>query len=1372
LVRLTFWYKNYDGKNSPPVFNVTVGPGSAGQVDLRPIGDTMYTLEAITTVKDPAMPICFQRIGAAPPIVNAIEIRPLPAMSYSYEQLKLDVLVVWWRFACGENPTEKSFRYPSDPLDRVWDIDGSTLKDHWDLQPANLTQVVTTSAAVTLPPPPTNASASTPAPPRLTSFPNAVPQRVLQSARSVLTPPALANRGLEYTFDNLALGRYYVFLYFSSLAPPPASASASSASGFSDLPASVHSLALAQLDSAPSGTSGGVTVAGNGPGRGSPPPFAPGGGAGVGNGGSNGSSGNSSGSNGSSGTTGSTGSTGSSGSSGSTGSTGNSSSSSSNSTSGNSSVSASSSSSSDFLGDSVVTVLLNDQALERQLMVIPLSPSTQWGGPRAGYAAIPFTVTPEIQLSVRLRVKTTAKSRVRPVTLSGLEIVQLFEEAPAVAGGDVAALACVKTQLGEPAVTEEWLGDPCYPVTWPGVQCSFKANSTAVIGLDLGHAGLSGSIPACISNISSLSSLSLNDNSISGNIPPWLGSLKQLHSLKLQDNQLSGSVPGELAQLPEFLHLDLSSNNLSGPFPFPPTASTDINIDGNSYLCHPESAFNLPACSDLGLPVTSLSSSSPPSAPSSSSPPADSSPAMSAVALVFLVLGIILGICIVAAATFVLWRWQKLQRARRAADVYSSGVGMNGDEKGGKGEEKGGQGGWDGEGKGGGYEGKGPEEAFLEPVQVVVHVTEEKRGDGGGGAVAAAAATVEGAGGGVGARGGEGDGAVKVPAAVSAADSTTPLLGGRAREDSSLLLGSGMGASAAATTNSSASTFGPVAAGDSGALGGGGGDGGAAAAAAAALAGIAGAASAGGSGAAQNGTADGFSAQVQSSSATAEAPAAAAAATAATSTPAAATAATSTPAVAAAAAAAAAAAGPPGVDSMILFVSPGSHVRRFSLSDLATATANFHPSHIIGSGGFGPVFKGILPDGRMVAAKKRDEDSLQGEKEFYNEVDLLSRARHPNLVDLIGFCREAGQQVLVYQFMPHGTVRDHLYDSIGNPLGHLRWLQRLHIALGAARGIEYLHKGMTPPIIHRDIKTSNILLDANLNAHVADFGLSREGSISRTHVSTNVKGTAGYLDPEYYTVQQLTDRSDVFSFGVVLLEMISGRQPIDLNRPRDDWSIIDWVRSRLQQGHIEAIIDPTLSPTEFDIEVMWRVAEVGVVCVEPKSFNRPSISDVCFELTHAIQLEAAAGHPPPGLAHSNITFASSGEGSSSSGLGGSNGVMIVGDGSSSGTGSVGVGVGMGREMGVGSSGIGGGNGSSNAALPVSYQPGGVEGGAMLPAATGLSASRNGELNGAPAFAPPNPLPPVFSSAAPAGSRSYTRFRSAFNGSSITSSSLV
>ncbi|CAI5485986.1 unnamed protein product, partial [Closterium sp. Naga37s-1] len=224
----------------------------------------------------------------------------------------------------------------------------------------------------------------------------------------------------------------------------------------------------------------------------------------------------------------------------------------------------------------------------------------------------------------------------------------------------------------------------------------------------------------------------------------------------------------------------------------------------------------------------------------------------------------------------------------------------------------------------------------------------------------------------------------------------------------------------------------------------------------------------------------------------------------------------------------------------------GAHC--FTWEEMREATSDFAPANVIGKGGFGQVFRGQLESGHMVAVKRLDVGSDQGEKEFVTEVELLTRLHHRHLVSLIGFCEEDDQRLmLVYEYVPNGTLRHALHDA--DKAREMTWNLRLRVALGAARGIEYLHRGALPPVIHRDIKTTNILLDYQMNAKVADFGLSRlaQQAVSGTHldlISTNVKGTMGYLDPNYYTKQQLTEKSDVYSFGVILLELISGKVPI------------------------------------------------------------------------------------------------------------------------------------------------------------------------------------------------------------------------------------
>ncbi|CAK9266685.1 unnamed protein product, partial [Sphagnum jensenii] len=226
----------------------------------------------------------------------------------------------------------------------------------------------------------------------------------------------------------------------------------------------------------------------------------------------------------------------------------------------------------------------------------------------------------------------------------------------------------------------------------------------------------------------------------------------------------------------------------------------------------------------------------------------------------------------------------------------------------------------------------------------------------------------------------------------------------------------------------------------------------------------------------------------------------------------------------------------------------------YSLAEVIIATNNFNIQ--IGKGGFGPVYYGKFEDGREVAIKVLDVKSSQGPSEFFNEVDVLSRANHQNLVSLIGYCLEDDQQMLIYEYMHKGSLYDHLYAN-----EQLDWTTRLHIALNASQGLEYLHSGCNPSIIHRDVKTSNILLPSDMkNAKVADFGLSRLTYGDHiTHMTTNVKGTAGYVDPEYFTSQCLSVKSDVYSFGVVLLEIISGRKVIDTTLPNQEgWNLCDW----------------------------------------------------------------------------------------------------------------------------------------------------------------------------------------------------------------------
>ncbi|KAG9446455.1 hypothetical protein H6P81_012583 [Aristolochia fimbriata] len=294
----------------------------------------------------------------------------------------------------------------------------------------------------------------------------------------------------------------------------------------------------------------------------------------------------------------------------------------------------------------------------------------------------------------------------------------------------------------------------------------------------------------------------------------------------------------------------------------------------------------------------------------------------------------------------------------------------------------------------------------------------------------------------------------------------------------------------------------------------------------------------------------------------------------------------------------------------------------FSYKEIKVATNNF--KDVIGRGSFGSVYLGKLPDGKLVAVKVRFDKTQLGADSFINEVHLLSQVRHQNLVTLEGFCYESKQQILVYEYLPGGSLANSIYGSNSKKVA-LNWVRRLKIAVDAAKGLDYLHNGSEPRIIHRDVKCSNILLDMEMNARVCDFGLSKQiPQADATHVTTVVKGTAGYLDPEYYSTQQLTEKSDVYSFGVVLLELICGREPLSHAGTPDSFNLVLWAKPYLQAGAFE-IVDESLRGT-YDVESMRKVASVATRSVERDASQRPTMAEVLAELkaAYSIQLEYLA----------------------------------------------------------------------------------------------------------------------------------------------------
>ncbi|KAJ4875585.1 Protein kinase superfamily protein [Raphanus sativus] len=285
-----------------------------------------------------------------------------------------------------------------------------------------------------------------------------------------------------------------------------------------------------------------------------------------------------------------------------------------------------------------------------------------------------------------------------------------------------------------------------------------------------------------------------------------------------------------------------------------------------------------------------------------------------------------------------------------------------------------------------------------------------------------------------------------------------------------------------------------------------------------------------------------------------------------------------------------------------------SGILEYSYRDLQKATCNF--TTLIGQGAFGPVYKAQMSTGETVAVKVLATDSKQGEKEFHTEVMLLGRLHHRNLVNLVGYCAEKGQHILIYVYMSKGSLASHLYSEKHEPLS---WDLRVHIALDVARGLEYLHDGAVPPVIHRDIKSSNILLDQSMRARVADFGLSREEMVNKH--AANVRGTFGYLDPEYISTRTFTKKSDVYGFGVLLFELIAARNP--------QQGLMEYVELAAMNAEEkvgwEEIVDSRLDG-RFDVQEVNEVAAFAYKCISRAPRKRPNMRDVVQVLARVVKV--------------------------------------------------------------------------------------------------------------------------------------------------------
>ncbi|KAM3345666.1 hypothetical protein ACQJBY_020258 [Aegilops geniculata] len=303
--------------------------------------------------------------------------------------------------------------------------------------------------------------------------------------------------------------------------------------------------------------------------------------------------------------------------------------------------------------------------------------------------------------------------------------------------------------------------------------------------------------------------------------------------------------------------------------------------------------------------------------------------------------------------------------------------------------------------------------------------------------------------------------------------------------------------------------------------------------------------------------------------------------------------------------------------------------RFFTYEEMHNITNGFSDQNLLGEGGFGSVYKGcLLPEGREVAIKKLKDGSGQGEREFQAEVEIISRVHHRHLVSLVGYCISGDQRLLVYDFVPNDTLHYHLHGR-GVPV--LEWPARVKISAGSAKGIAYLHEDCHPRIIHRDIKSSNILLDNNFEAQVADFGLARLAMDFATHVTTRVMGTFGYMAPEYASSGKLTEKSDVFSFGVVLLELITGRKPVDASNPLGDESLVEWARPLLTQaletGNAGELLDPRLDKNFNEVE-LFHMIEAAAACIRHSAPRRPRMSQVVRALDSLTDVDLTNGVQP------------------------------------------------------------------------------------------------------------------------------------------------
>ncbi|WCJ33890.1 Protein kinase superfamily protein [Euphorbia peplus] len=286
--------------------------------------------------------------------------------------------------------------------------------------------------------------------------------------------------------------------------------------------------------------------------------------------------------------------------------------------------------------------------------------------------------------------------------------------------------------------------------------------------------------------------------------------------------------------------------------------------------------------------------------------------------------------------------------------------------------------------------------------------------------------------------------------------------------------------------------------------------------------------------------------------------------------------------------------------------------RWYSLKELEVATCGFAEENVIGEGGYGVVFRGVLEDGSVVAVKNLMNNKGQAEKEFRVEVEAIGKVRHKNLVGLIGYCAEGARRMLVYEYVDNGNLEQWLHGEVG-PISPLTWDIRMKVAIGTAKGLAYLHEGLEPKVVHRDVKSSNILLDKKWNAKVSDFGLAKLLGSEASYVTTRVMGTFGYVSPDYASTGMLNEGSDVYSFGILLMEMITGRSPIDYSRPAGEMNLVDWFKGMVASRRGEEVLDPLIR-VQPPSRSLKRALLVCLRCIDLDSCKRPKMGQVVHML--------------------------------------------------------------------------------------------------------------------------------------------------------------